>query len=373
MSTFAGYRRNDGTVGTRNYVGVLASVICSTTPVQAIADRVPGTVAVVHPLGCAQVGDDLRQTRRSLTGVAVNGNIASVLIVGLGCENNQPADLADLIESSKPIDVIGIQALGGSDKVVETGTSIVERWVKEAAQVRRTEEPVSELHVGVLGIEWDPNNSDETHSTIGSVVDRLVGAGARVTVGVDQALAPAGPSLAGRATESTVKARLEDWGTGRERRRWQSGHTLDRQPWGDEAILRAERMARLTGSAPITGVLSYSDRPASGGLHLMEVPSDPVEAMTGLVAGGATLVLVASNRGILSGAIACPTLVVAPSASRGSALDAAVDHYIQDTGAMERSADALWERLIAVASGEQSRLEEADLHDFAIPQVSTPF
>ncbi len=373
MHSFKGYPRADGGVGTRNHVAVLASVICSTTPVQAIADQVPGAVAIVHPLGCAQVGDDLRQTRRSLTGVAHNDNVASVLVVGLGCENNQPEELAALITSPKPVEVIGIQALGGSDKVIAAGTRTVGRWAEEAAGALRTQVPISRLHVGVLGVDWNPENPDKSHETVGAVVERLVDAGACVTLGVDQSLAPAGTELAARAVDAATRERLEAWGRGRERRRWQVGHSLDHHDWRSDEVRRALRLAPLTGRAQIQSVLEYSLRPEGPGLHLMQAPSHPVQAMAGLVAAGATIILVVSNRGILSGAVGAPTMVVVPRASQGSALDAAVDHYIDESVGVEAGAASVLERLIAIASGEPSRLEEAGLLEFAIPQVSTPF
>lgn len=374
--TFDGFRRPDGSVGTRSYVAVMASVICSTTPVQQIADRMPGALAVVHPYGCAQVGDDLQQTRRTLIGVSCNPNVAATLIVGLGCENNQPAGLAELIRAPKPVDVIGIQQLGGSEQVVDAGSQIVERRLAECAASPREQAPISALHVGVVGYEMGDEISARQYEIFGALIDALVNLGAQVTVGVDKHLAPAGARLAERAETPEGKARLLRWGGGLERLRWQDGHALSRREWDDAERRRAESAAALTGSARIQSVVTCAEATSGSGLHVMGVPSDSVEAMSGLVAGGATLLVVLSGRGILSGAVGAPTLVVAPGTGEAGALDVTVDAHLpvgESNGSGEKFVSGLVSQILSVASGEVTRLEEAGLHDFAISKVSTPF
>jgi len=370
VSTYKGYPREDGSVGTRNFVAVMASVICSTTPVQAIASRVPGSIAVVHPYGCAQVGDDLGQTRRSLIGVAANPNVAGTLIVGLGCENNQPDELAAMIEVPKPLDVIGIQALGGSDKVLETGVRIVSERVAGAGTLERRECDVATLNVGLLCFECDRDTKGLER--VGALVDKLVALGARVCVGVDRTLAPAGEALAERAATERVASVLRAWGSEYRRRRWHGDQSDEAHQWTGEERARAEAIAAVTGTAEVRQVLGCSETSTDRGLQLMNVPSDPVEAMSGLVSGGATLLIVVSSRGILTGALGCPTLVVVPEGAAGPVVDASADWRLGSLDA-ESEVDALYARLLEVASGAPTRLEEVELTDFAISKVSTAF
>lgn len=377
MGDVRGYVRADGSVGLRNHVAVIASVICSTTPVQTIADRVPGSVPVVHPLGCAQVGDDLRLTRRILVGVADNPNVAAVLVVGLGCENNQPDDMAANITSSKPVDVISIQGLGGSEAVVQEGRRIVSQRVTEAAQVKPVSLPLSSLRVGVLGPGEEGAESQGTWHVVGTVIDRLVEAGASVTLGIDRHMAPGVGRLVGRAAGASRPV-LEEWSRAEERLRWDEGHRLEQRPWSDDERRRAEALLSLTGRAPIASALAYGERPTDPGLHFMKVPTEPGAAMAGLLAGGVTLVLVASGAGALTGAVAAPTLVVAPGYARRSALAATVDVFVDgdvdaSPGGSKEAAASLWDRLLATAAGAPTQLEAAGMHHFAIPQVSTAF
>src|ERR687893_3264168 len=94
--TFLGYRRADGTVGIRNHLLVVPSVVCANTVAQRVASLIPGAVSVPHPHGCAQVGDDVVLTEKVLAGAAANPNVGAALIVGLGCETCQASQVADL-------------------------------------------------------------------------------------------------------------------------------------------------------------------------------------------------------------------------------------------------------------------------------------
>lgn len=363
-----GYLRPDGRVGTRNYVAVIASVICSTTPVQAIAAAVPGAIPVVHPLGCAQIGDDLRQTRRVLSGMASNANVSAALIVGLGCENNQADDLARAIDAPIEVEAISIQGLGGTDKVVEAGIRIVSAWAEKAAQTERVPAPVGGLTLGVLGVDWDALADSPVPRALGRLVDRFAAQGARILVGVNTGLEPAGEELAQRARASQAQERLRAMGAACERVVWQEGHRRVRRPWTAEERERARRLAALTGTAPIAAVTPYSQRPDGAGLHLMPVPADPVAAMSALAAGGAAVMVVGTAHGLLAGTVGCPTVVVAPESARGGALAATVDLFVGPGG---DAGDELTAAVLAVASGRATLLEEAGMSEFAISQAST--
>src|SRR5919204_5182609 len=117
--TFWGYRRADGTAGIRNHLLVVPSVICANTVAQRVAALIPGAVAVPHPHGCAQVGDDVGLTERVLAGAAANPNVGAALIIGLGCETCQASDVAELarlLAPGRPLESFSIQDAGGSIK-----------------------------------------------------------------------------------------------------------------------------------------------------------------------------------------------------------------------------------------------------------------
>src|SRR5699024_4621985 len=113
--------RDDGKVGTRNFVGIVSSVICSSAVVREISERVSGTIPIVHGNGCAQLGDDFKLTKNMLIGMSSSPNIHSALLVGLGCETNQVGGLLRNIPKVKPIEGIGIQQLAGGTNTIEKG------------------------------------------------------------------------------------------------------------------------------------------------------------------------------------------------------------------------------------------------------------
>lgn len=371
---FRGYLRANGDVGTRNQVAVIASVICSSRPVQEIADAVPGAVAITHQYGCSQVGDDLSQTRRTLAGVVANPNIAAALIVGLGCETNQARALAEHVPVPKPIEVMGIQEVGGSDVTFRLGAEIVERFIKEREGEERVTQGAGSLTVGVLGVEADERTYQAVYPAVGHVIDRLVQAGARVILGVSGAMAAGAYALALRAMDDETRQRLEILAQGLVRKHWLEtfhGAAVER-PYTDDERDRARRELALSGTAPVEGVVTYAERPARSGIVVMTVPQNPVEAMAGLVAGGANIILVASSRGLFSGALAVPTLVVAPAHKRQSALDEFIDCRVESDDASQE-ADRILEVLLEVASGKECAAEREQLGQFAISQLWTSF
>ena len=164
QDTFMGIVRADGRVATRNYVGILTSVNCSATVAKAIADHfrrdinpqalidypnVDGVVALTHSFGCAvdPGGEALAMLRRTLGGYAIHPNFASVLMIGLGCETNQIADLLEAqgLEKGEFLRAFTIQGTGGTSKTIASGIEQVKSLLAEANRVER--EPVSAKHL----------------------------------------------------------------------------------------------------------------------------------------------------------------------------------------------------------------------------------
>ena len=166
--TFMGIVRPDGRVATRNYVGILTSVNCSATVAKAIADHfrrdinpqalidypnVDGVVALTHSFGCAvdPNGEALAMLRRTLGGYAMHPNFACVLMIGLGCETNQIADLltAQGLEAGELLRTFTIQGTGGTSKTIASGITQIKSLLAEANRVQR--QPVSAEHL-IIGL-----------------------------------------------------------------------------------------------------------------------------------------------------------------------------------------------------------------------------
>lgn len=144
-----GFRRSRGPVGVRNHLLVLPSVVCSTHVAGEIAAAADG-VGVVHQHGCLQVGDDLQHSERLLTGVATNPNVGAVLVVSLGCETLRGAGLAKRIgERGQTVELVGIQADGGTAAALEHGREAAARMSAELLRREPSEFALEELTVGL--------------------------------------------------------------------------------------------------------------------------------------------------------------------------------------------------------------------------------
>jgi altronate dehydratase len=168
MSGLEGFPRAGGAVGARNELLVLPSVVCATHAARRIAGEGDG-IAVVHQHGCLHVGDDLVHTERELRGVALNPNVGAVVVVSLGCETLRGAALAREIETAgQRVELVGIQAIGGTEAAVEAGVAATAALRDELALTERRPGPDGWLTVG---LDW-PDDAMR-----GDVIETLIGAG----------------------------------------------------------------------------------------------------------------------------------------------------------------------------------------------------
>jgi altronate dehydratase large subunit len=143
---FLGYRRSDGRVGVRNHVVILSTVVCANEVATRINRRIPSTVIGTHPFGCAMLGIDFKQFRRTLVGIASNHNVGAVLVVGLGCEQIDARWLAaEVAKRGKVSEPLVIQDCGGVQGTVKRGVEVVREMHGVLARESRDVFPVSEL------------------------------------------------------------------------------------------------------------------------------------------------------------------------------------------------------------------------------------
>ncbi|RPK10882.1 UxaA family hydrolase [Priestia endophytica] len=371
--SFKGFARNDGTVGIRNYIGVVSSVVCSSVITKEIADKVPAAIPITHTNGCAQLGDDFQLTKNTLLGVSANPNLHSTLFIGLGCETNQVSGLLESAIKTKPIEGIGIQQLAGGRNTVTKGKTIVEEWAKEVEEEKRVEVPLSFLTVGILAIDIDEESLTKVTPVIGSVVDTLVDHKATVIVGMSKSLEPAGTLLSKRAISEKLQQRLQEAGEGLKRRRWKEITNIssgcDEFSPSEKSYATVE--AHLTGSKPIYNWLGYTEQPNQKGLHLLTVPSNLVEALSNMAASGCNMVMIVSNRGLLASSIALPCMMITPQNSHVP-FDELTDYTISENMNVNHVEKVL-DMMIDICSGKQTSLEKFGLGEFAIPHIGTTF
>ena len=385
-ATFNGIVRPDGRVGTRNYVGVLTSVNCSATVARRIADAFPdgglpkgvdGVVAFTHQGGCggSSLSSDTTLLQRTLAGYAQHPNFHSILIVGLGCEANQiPAWLANEgLEAGPTLRALTIQEAGGTARAIEAGIEVVRELVAQAAKVERQPVSASHLTVGLQCGGSDGWSGVTANPALGAAVDLLVAHGGSAMLSETPEIWGAEHLLLRRAASQDVadklNARLEWWRAYADKH----GMELNNNPspgnlkGGLTTILEKSLGAvAKSGSTPLNDVIGYAEPLAAKGLSFMDSPGyDPCSA-TGQIASGANLIVFTTGRGSVFGAKPAPSIKVASNARLASWMDEDMDIDASPvlTGTtMEEVGQAIFERMLAVASGEPSKSEALGIGD----------
>ena len=381
---FDGYRRADGRVGTRNYIAVISTVNCSAHTTREIArhftperladyPNVDGVLAFAHLSGCAvQIGGaDYVLLQRTLAGMARNANIGAYLIVGLGCEANQIADLVAnySLNGSGMMAPPGItiQGEGGIRKTIAAGVAAIEELLPQMNACQRSPQPVSELMVALQCGGSDGWSGVTANPLVGAASDLLVRQGGTVVLGETPEVYGAEQLLTRRAVSRAVGERLLELIGWWERHSDMHGMEIDNNPspgnkLGGLTTIYEKSLGAVAkgGTTPLTGVYEYAEPVTTRGFTFMDSPGyDPV-AVTGQVAGGSNLVLFTTGRGSAFGFLPAPSIKLASNSALYQHMEEDMDFdagRILDGLAMEDAAQELLEMMILVASGTLSKSE----------------
>ena len=379
--TFMGYRRADGRAGTRNFIGIIASVNCSTTVCKTIADEanrrllplypgIDGFVPIVHGQGCGMsgTGDGMTVLHRTLAGYARHPNFGGALMVGLGCEVNQLTLYGQRgVVSSKRH--FNIQDAGGSRKAVEKAMEILAEIAEEVGQLQREPIPVSEIVVGLQCGGSDGMSGITANPALGAAVDLLAGVGATGILSETTEIYGAEHLLAYRAVSPDVAEKLDGFIKWWENHTAMHGASIDNNPspgnkrGGLTTILEKSLGAVAKGGqTPLTGVFGYGEKVTGSGLVFMDTPGyDPVSA-TGQVAGGANVIVFTTGRGSCFGCRPTPSIKVATNSTLYAAMPEDMDVDCGVIAAGEKTIDQmgreLFELIIETASGRKTKSEE---------------
>jgi len=381
-ATFQGYRRADGRVGTRNYIGVLTSVNCSATVARKVADSfrpedlppgVDGVVAFTHGGGCgtSKQGEGTETLQRTIAGYAAHPNFAGVVVIGLGCEVNQIADLP-LAEPTRRRS-FAIQEVGGTLKAIEHGRRLVGELVEAAAAERRETVGAEHLAVGLQCGGSDGWSGITANPALGAAVDRLVAHGGTAILSETPEIYGAEHLLLRRAATPEAAQRLLERLSWWEAYAARHGAELDNNPspgnlkGGLTTILEKSLGAvAKSGSTPLTDVLLYAEPLRRRGLVFMDSPGyDPCSA-TGQIASGANLIAFTTGRGSVFGAKPAPSIKLASNARLAAAMDDDIDidcSPVLEGAPLETLGERIFETMLAVASGEPSKSEALGFGD----------
>jgi len=383
---FLGYPREDGRVGTRNYIAVVAASNCAAHTAELIAasfehetlpPNVDGVAAFPHGEGCGHaIGPDTEQLQRTLAGVLDHPNVAAAIILGLGCEVNQIDHyLGKGTARSDRLIGMTLQSSGGTRATVEAARKAIAGFTERASAEKRVETPASKIVLGLNCGGSDSFSGITANPALGVCCDQLAAAGGTAVLAETTEIFGAEHLLVRRARNRQVAERLLGFIAGYKTYLKRFGGSFDDNPTpgnkegGLTNILEKSLGAvAKAGNSLLMDVVDYAERIQSPGFVFMNTPGyDPV-SLTGLAAGGANLIAFTTGRG---SAIGFPTIPVIKIASNSATFRRMSDNMDVNAG---RIADGestvaevgreIFDLLLRVASGERTRSERLGHKEF---------
>lgn len=363
-----GYIRPDGRVGIRNYVAVLSAMDNTNAAAARIAAIVDGSIALTQPFGRTQIGFDSEMTQKTLAGLGCHPNIASVLVLGLSLESAEA--MAERIRpSGKPVEVLGLQECGGALPLAFEGAKIATRLVIEASELKRQPTPFNSLCIAVECGGSDTTSGIASNPTLGVFSDKFVDAGGTIIMSEPAEFIGAEDILAARVVNQDDKGRLLSmvhWFEEEASRAGVDMRGINPTPdniAGGLTTLEEKSLGAIAkgGTRPIVETIEYAESPGKLGLVIMNTPSAACESMTGLVGGGAQIVLFSTGRGNAIGAPVAPTIKVTGNPNTASRMDDIIDLDVSGIltrgETLEQAGQRLWQQVVAVASGKLTHCE----------------
>jgi altronate dehydratase large subunit len=384
---FRGYRRPDGRAGVRNHLLVVPTVICSAVVAERIAASVAPGTALPHLAGCGQLGPDMTVTHDTLAAYCRHPNVGAVIVVALGCEQVVAQRLADEARRhGKPVAIVAIQTEGGTVRATEKGAAIARDMAASLADADREWFDVSSLVVSVKCGGSDYTSGLASNPAVGRLADRLVDFGGAVVLGEIAEIMGAEHVLAARASSPATAAQLlrvvnrveaEAMALGLDIRGTQPSPgnirggltTIEEKSLG--ATHKAGERTRLEE------VVGYSAPITKRGLTVMDTPGLDVESVTGMVGGGAQVVLFTTGLGTPTGNPVAPVMKVTGNARTADTMrdniDVDVSGVLTSGESLDGAAERLFEELIDVCSGRPTAAERLGHREFAIHRRNPTF
>ncbi|BFG78938.1 altronate dehydratase family protein [Paraburkholderia terrae] len=382
--TFNGFRRADGRVATRNYIGVVSTVNCSATVTKLVAQHfaqpgaldafpnVDGIVPITHSFGCCidHHGEGIQQLRRTVGGYVKHPNFAGIVIIGLGCEANQMGAMfiAEGVEPGPLLVPLVMQEEGGTQKTVDAAIAAVKNMLPVANQAVREPVPVSHINIALQCGGSDGYSGITANPALGAAVDLLVRHGGTAILSETPEIYGAEHLLTRRAVSKEVGEKIverihwwEDYAK-REKGSIDNNPTPGNKAGGLTTILEKSLGAvAKSGSSPLMGVYRYAEPIDTHGLVFMDAPGyDPMGA-TGQIASGANLVVFTTGRGSCFGAKPAPSIKLATNSTMykrmADDMDINCGDIMDGTVSVEQKGEEIFRMILDVASGHKSKSE----------------
>ena len=367
---FKGYRRDNGRIGTRNYVGVISTVVCANEVAEKISSQVLGTVPFLHGQGCCQTPLDINRVTNVLIGLGRNPNLDSVLLVSLGCESVElEVVVKGISQAGKKVETLTIQEIGGAARAVAEGILLASEMTRDASRLERTLCSAADLVLGLKCGSSDTTSGLFPNPALGIASDLLVKAGGTSILGETTEFIGAEHLLAARARNKTIGKEIIELVRRMEDRAKAVGCDMrGGQPTGGNikgglTTIEEKSLGAIakSGSSPIEAVYEYGVTPEQKGLVVMDSPGREPEILTGLAAAGCNLICFATGRGAPQGFPFVPVIKITGNRITWDKLrdhmDMDVSSIMEGSETLPNAGKRIFQEMMEVASGKLTKAE----------------
>ena len=380
-ATFSGYRRENGRVGVRNHVIILPVDDLSNAACEAVANNIPGAMAIPHPYGRLQFGEDLELHFRTLIGTGSNPNVAAVVVIGI--ENGWTQKIVDGIAATgKPVTGFGIEQHGDHETIMEA-SKVAKEYVQWASELTREEAGLSELWVSTKCGESDTTSGCGSNPTVGNAFDKLYPHGATLLFGETSEITGGEHLVAERCRNDEVRERFMFMFNRYQDliERFKTSDLSDSQPTKgniEGGLTTIEEKAlgniqKIGKECLVDGVLDKAETPTGPGLWFMDSSSAAAEMVTLAAAGGYVVHFFPTGQGNIIGNPILPVIKICANPRTVRTMSEHVD--VDVSGLLRRemtpgeAGDKLLESMFRTANGRLTAAEALGHREFVLTRL----
>jgi len=384
VPTFMGYPRNNGLVGIRNELWIINTVGCVNHLAQSLvrqckakfSEQADDFLAVTHPFGCSQLGDDLAQTKTLLASLASNPNAGAVLFLGLGCENNQLSALIAELPSDlhERVSYFNAQEVDDEETI---GMAHIEKLLATMANDKRAACPVSKLTLAMKCGGSDGLSGLTANPLLGRISEKMASYGATVILTETPEMFGAEQVLMNNAANEGVYKDIVKLVDGFKQYFIDNNQPVYENPSpgnkaGGLTTLEDKSLGAIQkgGNAPVQGVIQYGEKAtAKNGITLLQGPGNDAVSCTALAASGANMVLFTTGRGTPLG-VPVPTVKIASNTNLATRKKHWIDYDAGQLLRLDKTQDEctneFFDLLLEIASGKATKNELNQFKEISI-------
>lgn len=383
--TFLGYKRENGKVGVRNNIWIVPTVNCVTNTVRYLEKigselikqypNIEECIAITHPYGCSQIGDDYHMTQKILLDIVNHPNAGAVLVVGLGCENNNIPEFKKVLGNYDEHRIKFLITQEVEDEEA-AGEQLLSELIEFASKYKRTPCPLNALHIGLKCGGSDGFSGITANPLIGEFSDLVIGSGGSTTITEVPEMFGAETLLMNRAENKAVFDDIVNLINDFKKyfKRYDQPISDNPSPGNKQGGIttledKSLGCVQKGGHATVVEVLKYGEALTNKiGLHLLQGPGNDSVSTTALASSGCQIILFSTGRGTPWGTIV-PTVKISTNSRlakhKANWIDFNAGQLIEGKD-MKTLRDELFNFILDIASGKKTKAEERAFHEIAI-------